>query len=599
MGKTKDMPLSLERAKCIKLLSQLTLMNKKALWLGIAAVYTIIVFWIDIDFFLKFLLLSINLVFLVNAGIIPWENNNRGAALIGLRIILLPLAFAVYFCWNTKYSPYTFIFVLAILVVLFLHYRLNKQIKRIQEEEDQRARDRRSQDYGSAGYTPEEEFQEANGSGSPALWLGANFFRSKPEGHLITCAPPGSGKGACLIIPNLLMVPTGSNVITDPKGENAFITARAQKEYKQKVYIIDPWENQKQLGAIHGIESSGFNPFDVIRSFDKEEWPDICQMIANILLPENPQAKDPYWDKRGRSLIKLLLLQIMTTKPLEEQTFWTLYLMLRAGEPEFLGYLYDMKKNPAFDGLMVAGANEVEGLMGAENTFRGILSHAHDATAIFESSKLRASLAKSEFNPYDLANGDVTVYVVIPEKYLESHSAYLKIVLSLMLKAVNDKPGKRVNFFIDEAGLIGKIDELQRVYAFGRGQKIIIWQFYQSVAQIRKIYGQDGLDNFMGMTAVKQFIHQSDPFSAEYVSKLLGKTTRVKWREPSSENQSGTWESFEYNLLNPDEIAQNDGIITLAEGKKIIMARDMYWNGEGEVYDLFREYADPPPRVNT
>src|SRR6059058_3203032 len=45
------------------------------------------------------------------------------------------------------------------------------------------------------------------------------------EGHLMTIAPTGAGKGTGCIIPALLRYP-GPVIVIDPKGENAAITAR-------------------------------------------------------------------------------------------------------------------------------------------------------------------------------------------------------------------------------------------------------------------------------------------------------------------------------------------------------------------------------------
>ncbi|MCP4305064.1 MAG: type IV secretory system conjugative DNA transfer family protein, partial [bacterium] len=52
------------------------------------------------------------------------------------------------------------------------------------------------------------------------------------DGHLITVATAGAGKGTCSVIPNLLSY-EGSVVCTDPKGENAAITARHRREMGQ------------------------------------------------------------------------------------------------------------------------------------------------------------------------------------------------------------------------------------------------------------------------------------------------------------------------------------------------------------------------------
>src|SRR4051812_4199702 len=60
------------------------------------------------------------------------------------------------------------------------------------------------------------------------------------EGHLITVAPTGAGKGRSVIIPNLLSY-DGPVVVTDPKGENFAVTARARRQMGHAVYKLDPF----------------------------------------------------------------------------------------------------------------------------------------------------------------------------------------------------------------------------------------------------------------------------------------------------------------------------------------------------------------------
>ena len=60
------------------------------------------------------------------------------------------------------------------------------------------------------------------------------------EGHLITFAPTGAGKGVSCIIPALLTW-DGPAIVIDPKGENYAVTARRRLELGQRVALIDPF----------------------------------------------------------------------------------------------------------------------------------------------------------------------------------------------------------------------------------------------------------------------------------------------------------------------------------------------------------------------
>lgn len=438
----------------------------------------------------------------------------------------------------------------------------------------------RSTDHGSAQWASYPDFLRANNpdGGNLGLVLGVSgILRPKP-GHLITVAGTGSGKGACLIIPSLLNQPSGSYVVTDPKGENAYITARSQKEYGQNVIILDPWDEQTKIGATHGIPAAGFNPFDFIK-MDMDELRDSCEQIATFLAPDKPGDKDPFFTDKSRTLIKSILMHIVTFLPDEEHNFWTLYKMLRLNEREWIGLLLDMEANTEQDGLINIAAQEFLGLQNAGEMMATIRSVAQTATSIFESPQLKRSLEKTDFNPYDLTNGDTTVYIVIPERYLETHSTWLRMVIGLCLRACNAKPNKRVYYLLDEFAVMGKMKDVQKAFAFARGQNIVMWFFAQNLSQIKEIYGEDGMNTFIGNAAMLQcFGGMKDQFTQQYFSRAFGKTTAAKkvvttgvntGRDSSSSSVSSSIQTYEKDLVSPDEIeTYRNGIFYIGEGLK-------------------------------
>src|SRR5690606_24240969 len=59
------------------------------------------------------------------------------------------------------------------------------------------------------------------------------------EGHLMTIAPTGAGKGTGCVIPALLRH-EGPVIVIDPKGENAAVTARRRREMGHRIVVVDP-----------------------------------------------------------------------------------------------------------------------------------------------------------------------------------------------------------------------------------------------------------------------------------------------------------------------------------------------------------------------
>jgi type IV secretion system protein VirD4 len=76
--------------------------------------------------------------------------------------------------------------------------------------------------------------------------------RFRYMGHMLTCAPTGSGKGIGAVIPNLLDYP-GACVVLDIKGENYAVTSRYRRDVLgHDVYLLDPF-------GVTGAEAHGIN----------------------------------------------------------------------------------------------------------------------------------------------------------------------------------------------------------------------------------------------------------------------------------------------------------------------------------------------------
>lgn len=478
-----------------------------------------------------------------------------------------------------------FIYVFVLVLVLW----------KIKAEPAHNAKGDSPREPGDAYWSSDEEFDKTNDpdpDNSHPYWIGGRFFRSKFANGVVI-GGSGIGKTMARLTPALLLRPWGSYVVVDVKGEIAYITARAQREFGQNVYILDPWDVQGSLGARHCIKSSGFNPFDFIKHSGDTELIDTCASIAYFLCPDKPADKDPFWVEKSRGLLKFLLLHVITGRPESEHSFLTVYKWLRFSGDNLTNLLLEAKKNKSLDGLVSIAAEEWLGMQEAEATFAGIRANAQNATAIFESPQLRHCLSRSDFDPYALAKeGNVTVYLVVPERYLDSHAGFLRMVIGLSLKAINARPGNMVFFHLDEFPSLKRFDDVKRNFAFGRGQNISLTIYAQSVAAMKEVYG-DAWEGFIANSALIQcFRGARDMATQKYFSALLGNHTvkkisrskgysTTKDSSTSSENINITTEKRP--LLTPEEISTGDGIITIADGKKKILANIPYYKNVYEI----------------
>ena len=120
------------------------------------------------------------------------------------------------------------------------------------------------------------------------------LLRYPGDGHLITFAPTGSGKGIGSVLPNCLTYP-GSLVVTDPKGENAAVSGRTRRDdLGQQVAWLDPWRVLQPVGGPVGTDC--FNPLDFIDP-EGEDANDDAWLIGEQLVPEATSAS------QNRSLV--------------------------------------------------------------------------------------------------------------------------------------------------------------------------------------------------------------------------------------------------------------------------------------------------------
>ena len=428
--------------------------------------------------------------------------------------------------------------------------------------------------YGSAEWTPHFLLRNAGITVPPPmdreyLYTGSLYFNTR-QGHLITAAGSRSGKGASQIIPNLLLPNRDSFVVIDIKGENAFMTADYQANIlKKEVVILDPWNEQARLGATHGISPGFMNPLDFIKA-NPEEVSDNCQLLASLLVPENPSTKEPFWDDSARSMIKVYLLHLLTERDDSEHTLWTIYQWLRYDGDKRLELWAEMRTS---DNEIVRNAvGDFTHFSESSTTLSSIVSSAHNATRFLESETVRETFCTSGFQPYDLPDGGMTLYVVVPERYLKSHARVLRLVVGLCLRACNHKPNKRVNFLIDEAFAIGKMEDIETGFAVAAGNAIRLWLFYQSLSQIQSVYGEPGVNSFTGCQHFMAFGVDCQ-YTAEKVSKMLGDSTIVV-RNTSHTQSRESSSTTTYNktgrpLLTAEEVGKTADIINFFRDDKV------------------------------
>ena len=239
---------------------------------------------------------------------------------------------------------------------------------------------------------------------------------------------------AGLILPNLLTY-KGSVVCIDPKGENASITAswRAEK-LGQKVYVLDPFRAAKVTQKLR----LSLNPLEFLDLGHPELIEDVAAIADAIVVPSG--GKYLHWDESARAFIKGLLLFILAQAG-DEQSKRSMALLRRyitvgMENPEtkktsFNHLLNEMYKTDCSFSDAIAAAAATLADMG-ENERGSVLSTARRHTEFLEAFGIQDCLKSGKLDLAALKQDPkgVTIYLVLPEWRIATHSRWLRLMVS-------------------------------------------------------------------------------------------------------------------------------------------------------------------------
>ena len=428
-------------------------------------------------------------------------------------------------------------------------------------------------------------------AGSLEPVYGQLLFR-RPS-HLWSIAPTGFGKGVSLIIPNLLAY-QGSMLVVDPKGENAWVTAKWRREgLGNKVYILDPWgEVNKAYGGLAGEEETiaSLNPLASLDPKAADFIGDVTY-FADALVVTNPEAKEPYWDASAKDLIAGLIAFIVENSDLKgEKTLKQVRDLLNEAD-DTLREICKMAEGFPSGSL---AKKKLPRFKGNTTEVSGVFSAARTQTIFLDSMPAQQN---SDFSFDELATGRTTVYLVLPADKLRTDGRWLRLMVSMAIRAVEriraplDLP---VVFMLDEFGTVGRLEVVEEAYGLMRGYGMAMWAFVQDLNQVSRDYPKSWQTFIANSTAVTSF-GAMDEFTTEQISKMLG-TSTVEYQTRSvstgtNSSSSGSGMSYSANrsesvsfnltgrpLLMPDEVRRlsDDLCIVLGRHNPILCRRLVY-----------------------
>jgi type IV secretion system protein VirD4 len=309
---------------------------------------------------------------------------------------------------------------------------------------------------------------------SPPAWVTPHH-----QGHIISVAPTGSGKGASHLIPALLTW-QGPAVVLDVKGEAWATTAAARKEMGHEVILLDPFS------LFPEDDAGAFNVLDLIDP-DRPDFQEECFALAKRVAPDR-SVSDPFWDQSAVQMIADLVAYVCGEMPRGLRNLPEVAYQAMQSNKDLELTVKDCRRS---GNTVIRRA--LSQLSGAEAKVKAsIVSTAQRWMPAFSSALIQPSITKTTFDPAALVRGEkVTIYIVVPPHRLTNAGPILRLWLGALMALFQTRmtlPPRETLFLIDEAWHLGYLPELEMATTLMRGYGVRLWSFWQDLEQIASRY---------------------------------------------------------------------------------------------------------------
>jgi len=212
-------------------------------------------------------------------------------------------------------------------------------------------------------------------------------------------------------------------------------------------------------------------------------------------------------------------------------------------------------------------------------------------------SPLGQHVSKGTIDFKAMKENPTTIYLIMPSDRSITHASWLNLVMSLAIELVGrDRSNRRVLFLLDEMANLGYMPNILRAMAQYRGQGVQVWSIIQQISQLERLYGKDGLEQFIGTCELINAFGVWDPQTIKFLSEWLGQTTV---RNMTYNIDPGMGEKVTalnltaadkgVALLRPEDIRtmpKDEQLIFYRNVKPIRSKRQSYWESNTQLADL-------------
>jgi type IV secretion system protein VirD4 len=371
------------------------------------------------------------------------------------------------------------------------------------------ARPRRRALHGEARFASAREIRSAGLFAERGILLGEHrgrFVTLGGQQGVIVAAPPRSGKGVGIVVPNLLEWPD-SVICLDIKRENWTLTAGYRRACGQAVYLFDPF-------AADGC-TARWNPLDYVSENPNLRIDDL-QRIAAMLLTDS--SSEQFWVRTARSLFVGVALYLFERRDYERALNATLPPEARLPEvPVTIGEVLRQSMVADEEGFAAHWNRVLEGwrqlgrplshactaylrdlVTQAPQTLSSVRKTFTSQLDLWWNPLLDEATSASDFDLRDLRKRRMSIYLAVKPRDFER----LQTVMNLFFQqAIGEQTAElpehnpalkhQLLVLLDEFTAIGKLPILLSSIAFVPGYNVRTLMVIQTPAQLAEVYGRE------------------------------------------------------------------------------------------------------------
>ena len=364
------------------------------------------------------------------------------------------------------------------------------------------------------------------------------------EGSAITFAPPRTGKGATIALNYLAPGGRGwpgSTVLIDPRGETWCIVARRRREMGRRPVLMDPFgvvalhkEGNDALN-LPAVRSRCYNPMDFIRA-DRALAPRDINVLLDALLtpPSGGSDTSSHFYESARAIIAGFVAWVRFAEGVRDRNFQEVYRLLTLPPQERKKVVESMRQAEKMIGADLARVAAERQMQVSDQEAGSNFSTIANQLAFLNYPELSANTLRSDFDPMELARGDVDLFVVVPEEMTEHVRAWLRLWVTIPNAVSSMTPLERdMLIIVDEMPRLGYLKPVMDGYNLAAGRGVHFWCFAQSVSALESTWGEGSCAVLIELAEVLQVLGfpRTDVRGAETLSAAIGSAGFEQWSE--------------------------------------------------------------------